>query len=136
MNEKKTVAIACEGPSGLDGDVSDHFGHATHFVVAEVAGGEVLSARVVAAAPHGEGGPGAPALMAQLKANIVILGGLGPRAADMLSSLGIEVVGGVRGNAGEALRAWVAGTLGQGNSSCPGHAAGGHECGGHHHHHE
>lgn len=135
MSSNRLVAIACEGPEGLAGDVCGHFGHAPFFVVADLDGKSVRSTRLVAAPGHdghGEGGCSMPQFVRQLGAQTLIVGGMGARAAQMLASFGIDVVGGVAGNAGKALEALAAGSLAKGDSSCSGHGGEGHSCGHHH----
>jgi predicted Fe-Mo cluster-binding NifX family protein len=58
---------------------------------------------------------------------------MGAKAAEMLTASGIEVIGGVSGNAGEALAALAAGALQKGDSSCAGQGSAGHTCGHQHH---
>lgn len=127
----RSIAIACEGPEGLAGDVSRHFGHTPHFVVAALDGPTVLATTLVASPGHGEG-CSMPQFVGELGVGAVVVGGLGAGAAHRLSALGVEVIGGVSGNAGEALRALAAGTLERGDATCSGHGAAGHRCGHHH----
>jgi predicted Fe-Mo cluster-binding NifX family protein len=134
MSNTKVVAIACEGPEGLGTNISGHFGHTPFFVVAELDGPRVLSTKVVQSFGHGEGDCSMPHFIQQLGAHALVAGGMGARAAGMLSELGIEVIGGASGNAGEALRAYAAGSLAKGNPTCTEHGHHGHGCG--HHHHE
>lgn len=132
MPSIRKVAVACEGPEGLAGNVNAHFGHTPFFVVAELDGAKILSTKVVASPGHGEGGCSMPQFVQQLGAHTLIVGGMGARAADMLTASGIEVVGGASGNAGAALDALAAGSLEKGDSSCSGHGGEGHTCGHHH----
>src|SRR5512138_3578599 len=106
MSEHRTVAVACASAEGLSGDVSGHFGHTPFFVVAELAGGEVVATRTLASPGHGPG-CGMPAFVGGLGASVVLVGGLGPGARNGLGARGIAVVAGVRGNAGAALRAFA-----------------------------
>ncbi len=132
MNQHRTVAIACTSADGLAGDVSGHFGHTPYFVVAELAGGEVIAARTVSSPGHGPG-CGMPAFVGGLGASVVLVGGIGPGARNGLGARGIAVVPGVSGNAGAALRAFASGTLltDEREAGCGGHGHGG-SCGHHH----
>lgn len=132
MSGNKIVAVACETERGLRGDVCAHFGHAPYFVFAEVAGAEVVSSRLVVPPVHGEGPCTMPEFIRQAGAAAVVVGGLGARAQAMLQAMGIEVFGGITGNAGEALAALARDVLAKGDSTCPGHGDGEHTCGGHH----
>src|ERR1035437_7527453 len=55
MEISKFVAVACDSAEGVAGDVSGHFGRTPFFVVAELAGDQVVSSRAVASPGHGEG---------------------------------------------------------------------------------
>jgi predicted Fe-Mo cluster-binding NifX family protein len=127
MSKGKIVAVACEANTGLEGNVSGHFGHTPIFVVAEIADGKVLTTKVVRSPGHGEGACSMPGFVQQLGAQALIVGGLGAGASNGLSAFGIEVIGGVSGNAGEALRAMAEGNLASGDSTCHGQG-GGHVC--------
>ncbi|MBI5549328.1 MAG: NifB/NifX family molybdenum-iron cluster-binding protein [Deltaproteobacteria bacterium] len=133
-SNSRVVAVACEEGTGLQSAVSGHFGHTPFFVVAEISDGQVGAARTVASPGHGEGGCSMPQFVQQLGVRAVVVGGLGARAAALLEAFGVEVIGGITGNAGEALRALAAGRLAGGDPRCSGHGGGGHSCG--HHHHE
>lgn len=130
MESTKTVAIACESATGLAGDVSGHFGHTPFFVVATIAGGQVASSRIVASPGHGPG-CGMPGFVHSLAVTSVIVGGIGPGAVNGLARLGIEVIAGISGNAGDAIKSYAAGSLVAGSTGCHGHGHGGHGHGGH-----
>lgn len=130
MDSSKTVAIACETAAGLGGDVSGHFGHSPFFVVATIVGGQVTTSRTVASPGHGSG-CSMPGFVQSLGASAVLVGGIGPGAVNGLGRCGIDVVAGVSGNAGEALKSYAAGTLVAGTPGCQGHGHGGHGHGDH-----
>lgn len=127
MENTKIVAVACESATGLTGDVSGHFGHTPYFVVATLAGGQVASSRIVASPGHGPG-CGMPSFVHSLEVTSVIVGGIGAGAVNGLARCGIEVIAGISGNAGDALKSYAAGTLVAGTSGCHGHGNG---CGHH-----
>ncbi len=128
MDTTSTIAIACDSADGLAGNVSGHFGHTPYFVVAELAGGAVVSSRTLASPGHGPG-CGMPAFVGQRGVAAVLVGGIGPGAINGLGARGIEVVAGVTGNAGAALAAFAKGTLITGEPGCHGHGGG---CSHHH----
>jgi predicted Fe-Mo cluster-binding NifX family protein len=128
MSEQKNVAIACASADGLAGDVSGHFGHTPYFVVAELAGDQILACRTVASPGHGEG-CSMPAFVGSLGVGTVVVGGIGAGAVNGLGTRGIEVIAGARGNAGEALAAFARGTLLGGQPGCGGHGSHGSGCG-------
>lgn len=128
MDRSKTVAIACDSPAGLAGEVSGHFGHTPCFVIAEISSGKVTASRAVASPGHGEG-CSMPGFVHGLGASAVIVGGIGGGAVSGLAARGIEVIAGASGNAGQALQAYAAGALTSGEPGCHDHGAHGHGCG-------
>ncbi len=127
MNNLGTIAVACESPDGLAGNVSQHFGHTPYFIVAELADGQMVASRLVTSPGHGEG-CSMPAFVASLGVGAVIVGGIGAGAINGLRARGIEVAAGVTGNAATALRAFASGTLPKGEPGCGGHGSHGHSC--------
>ena len=116
----------------LDGNVFGHFGHSEEFKIYEVDGGEVKSAEVVAAPANGHGA--LAGFLASLGADALICGGIGMGARVALAEAGITVYGGVEGNADEAVKAFISGTLAfDPDAACShhGHGEEGHSCGSH-----
>lgn len=80
------IAIAKNGDV-----VSEHFGHAKEFLVVNVENQKEIS-REIAIPPEGEHIPGAmPRWIASLGANLLITGGIGQRASQMLRDGGVDV---------------------------------------------
>jgi predicted Fe-Mo cluster-binding NifX family protein len=131
MDRSKFVAVACESAEGLAGEVGGHFGHTPFFVIAELAGGEIVSSRAVASPGHGEG-CSMPNFVHSLGVDSVIVGGIGNGAVNGLAARGIEVIAGVAGNVGDVLKSYASGRLIGGEPGCHGH--GGHGGCGHHQH--
>lgn len=130
--DRRTAAGALKGsPAGrqaeggvrrialpVDGDtVSTHFGHSPEFAVFDVRGSAITSNSTVTPPPHS---PGAlPAWLKETGVDVVIAGGMGHRAVDMLESSGIEVVTGAPpGRPEDLVKAFLAGTLKTGNNVC------------------
>jgi predicted Fe-Mo cluster-binding NifX family protein len=108
----RTIAIAAEDEKGLDGEVSHHFGRCAAYTLAEVQGGKVISTRVqpnpfVAAHQPGQ----MPVFIRDLGANVILAGGMGPRAVDMFHQFGIEVATGAVGRVGSVLEAYLEGKV-------------------------
>lgn len=92
-----------------NGTVFQHFGHTEQFKVYEVIDGAVVKAQVVDTNGSGHG-----ALADFLSANgvdVLICGGIGGGAQVALASAGIKLYGGVSGNADDAVKALLVGTL-------------------------
>ncbi|MBQ3076378.1 MAG: NifB/NifX family molybdenum-iron cluster-binding protein [Clostridia bacterium] len=120
-----------------NGEIFQHFGHTEQFKLYDVKEGTVIAEEIVATAGSGHG-----ALASFLKEKGVcrlICGGIGGGAKDALKEAGIELYNGVSGNADEAVKALLAGTLvSDPNAECDHHAHGEHhghhDCGEHGHH--
>lgn len=119
-----------------DGEVFQHFGHTEKFNLYEIEDNQiqVITTVSVNGTAHG-------ALANTLKncnADTLICGGIGAGAQRALAENDIKLYGGVTGNADQAVKDLLAGTL-QYNPDvkCNHHHHGegeGHTCGGHHHH--
>ena len=109
--------------------IYQHFGHTAQFKVYHAECGEVLSSQVVDTFGSGHG-----ALAGFLKAfhvDVLICGGIGAGARMALAQAGIQLFGGVQGDADEAVEAFLAGELSYNpNVQCSHHGAG-HTCGSH-----
>ncbi|NMC68909.1 MAG: P-loop NTPase [Myxococcales bacterium] len=106
----RRIAVACEDDRGLDGQVSGHFGRCPAYTVVEVQDGRIKGARVEANPHFHNHQPGAmPVFVRGLGADVVIAGGMGPRAIDMFGEYGIEVVTGAVGNVRRVVEAYLRG---------------------------
>jgi predicted Fe-Mo cluster-binding NifX family protein len=107
------IAVASDDDRGLAAGVSAHFGRCPAYTLAEVQGDEIRSHRVVVNPHFEQHVPGAvPQFLSGLEADVVLAGGMGPRAVAMFTSLGIEVATGIRGSVADAIRAWLGGARG------------------------
>ena len=105
------VAVACD-----DTMVSPHFGRCDRYLIAEVEGADIRLLQWLDNPGHE---PGAlPELMRQLGVAVVVAGGAGPRAQQLLAGHGIDLIVGVSGDALEALQALAQGALQSGESAC------------------
>lgn len=120
------------------GEIFQHFGHTPQFKVYEVRDGEIVSAEVY---NTGSSGHGALAgLLGGMGAQVLICGGIGGGAQMALANAGIQLFGGVSGDADDAVEAFLAGQLAYNpNVRCnhhdhhhgEGHTCGDHGCGSH-----
>jgi len=111
MSEAKIIAIAAEDSRGLDGEVSAHFGRCPFYVLVKANGSTETEFQVVVANPHFESHqPGMmPRFIRGLGANVIIAGGMGPRAIGMFHDFGIDVATGASGTVEDALGAYLRG---------------------------
>jgi len=93
-----------------DGRIPNHLGHCESFLFVHVEGGEVLSERELPNPGHGPGGP-PPRFVASQGADCVLAWGMPPHAQGLFAEAGIRVQLGATGDAREAVRAFLAGTL-------------------------
>ena len=92
-----------------NGEVFQHFGHTEQFKLYEVSGGKLLHTQVVDT--NGSGHGALAGLLAQLGVDTLICGGIGGGAQAALAEANIRLIGGVQGNADEAVQAFLNGTL-------------------------
>ena len=123
-----------------NGQIFQHFGHTEQFKVYTVEGNKILSAEVIDT--NGSGHGALAGLLSQLDVDVLICGGIGGGAQMALAQAGIQLYGGVTGNADKAVESFVAGNLAYDpDAKCDhhdhhhdeDHACGEHGCGGEHH---
>jgi len=125
----KRIAFSCEDGNGLNSKMSMHFGRCPFFTLVDVEEGKLTNAQVVANPAFENHVPGAvPEFIRDQKVNMMIAGGMGPKAIDMFAGFGIEVATGVGGKVEKVLNAYLEGRV-QGTAPCE-HDHG-DSCGGH-----
>ena len=93
-----------------DGQVFQHFGHTEQFMLYEAEDGEIKNRTLMDTNGNGHGA--LAGFLAQNGAEVLICGGIGGGAQMALREAGIRLFGGVSGSADEAVKAFLAGTLG------------------------
>ena len=117
-----------------NGNIFQHFGHTQMFKVYDVQDGKVVSSGVVDT--NGSGHGALAGVLTALQADVLICGGIGGGAQMALAAAGIQLFGGVSGNADAAVEAFLAGALAYNpNVKCNHHGEHhheeGHQCGSH-----
>jgi predicted Fe-Mo cluster-binding NifX family protein len=108
----KKIALACEDNKGLNGQISQHFGRCPSYLIVDVEGNEIKKSDIISNPYYDNHIPGmVPKFISEQGVNVMIAGGMGPRAIDMFSNFGIEVVTGAIGNAGNVLKAYLQGEI-------------------------
>jgi predicted Fe-Mo cluster-binding NifX family protein len=108
----KRIAVACEDNQGLDSQISQHFGRCPYYLILDVEGDEIVKTDTVANPYYTQHTPGmVPQFINEQEAHVMIAGGIGPRAIDLFVSLGLEVVSGIAGNAGDIVQAYLKGEV-------------------------
>ena len=116
------IAIAKDGNR-----VSEHFGHCEGYAIFDVENTVIFRQDDLANPGHEPGR--LPAFLSGHGVNLVIAGGMGPRAIELFERNGIAVILGVSGNVEYVAQDYIAGRLETGESSChhgTDHCDGGH----------
>lgn len=118
-----------------NGQIFQHFGHTELFKVYDVENGQIVNSVVIPT--NGSGHGALAAFLSQLRADVLICGGIGGGARGALMEAGIMLYPGVIGMADDAVKALASGTLQfNPNTVCNHHHEGGeHSCGSCSHHH-
>jgi predicted Fe-Mo cluster-binding NifX family protein len=114
----KRIAFSCENDQGLQSEMSMHFGRCPHFTLVDVEGKEVKEIKVVANPAFSNHVPGVvPKFISEQNVNVMVAGGMGPKAIDMFNGFGIEVATGVGGLVENVLNAYLEGKV-KGTEAC------------------
>ena len=90
--KKGKIAIPSDGSGGLDGHRAGHFGHCDVFTLVDVEGGKITNVTTAPNQEHSEGGCLVPVnILANLKVDALIVGGMGMRPLMGFNDVGIEV---------------------------------------------
>jgi len=123
-----------------NGQIFQHFGHTESFKVYDVQDGKVVDSRVVDT--NGTGHGALAILLSEANVDVLICGGIGGGAQIALAQAGIQLYGGVAGDADAAVEAFLKQELAYNPDVKCNHHGEGHEhhegCGGHgegHEHH-
>lgn len=108
------IAVASD-----NGKVTEHFGHCESFLLFEVKNGEILARETVANPGHRPGY--LPNFLAGRGVNVIISGGMGGGAVAIFNERNVEVIVGARGDAEEAVNAYMKGMLQSTGSICHEH---------------
>ena len=123
-----------------NGAVFQHFGHTEQFKVYDVEDGKIRSSEIIDT--NGSGHGALAGVLTALNADVLICGGIGGGAQMALQAAGIQLFGGVAGDADKAVEAFLAGGLAynpevkcdhHNHEHGEGHTCQSHGCGGGHH---
>lgn len=92
-----------------NGRIFQHFGHTEQFKIYDVADGKVTGEQVVDT--NGSGHGALAGFLAGQGVDVLICGGIGGGAQMALAEAGIKLYGGVEGEADQAVKAFLEGTL-------------------------
>jgi predicted Fe-Mo cluster-binding NifX family protein len=102
------IAVTADFDNGLDSPVSGHFGHCKAFIVSTVKDGEIIGVESVLNGAHSSCSEPVDKL-ASMGVNVLITLGMGMRPYMHAQQVGLTVVKGGGGTAGEAIRLYIEG---------------------------
>jgi predicted Fe-Mo cluster-binding NifX family protein len=112
------IAFASEEKTGLDGQISMHFGRCPFYTFVDMDGDKVKAWQVVDNPYFGNHVSGkVPEFIHSQKADVMIAGAMGPRAIDFFDGYGIEVITGAFGKIKDILEAYLRGEI-RGAGAC------------------
>ena len=113
-----------------NGEIFQHFGHTEQFKLYDVENGEIKQTQIVDT--NGQGHGALASFLTNAGVEVLICGGIGGGARTALAAAGIQLFGGVNGNADEAVKNYIAGNLNYNPEVHCSHHEHGHSCGDHH----
>ncbi len=126
--KEQTGTIVIAAATDEDGNVSGHFGHCECFTIYTLENGSLQNR--VTVKPEGGGHAAMAGFLKDRNVNVVICGGIGGPAMQMMMEAGILVVPGMQGDVDVAVAAYLDGSAGASYDSncdhlaCPGHEEG------------
>jgi len=105
------IAIAMDGTR-----VSAHFGHCEKYAIFNANDGMISRGEDLDSPGHEPGK--LPRFLAEQNVELIIAGGMGPRAIDLFCQNGIEVILGASGDVDAVAEAYIRGDLTTGESTC------------------
>jgi len=108
------IAVAME-----NGNVCEHFGHAPAYVIYTVKEGNIVSKEELTNPGHTPGF--LPKWMSGMGIDVIIAGGMGPRAVELFKEQGVTPIIGAKGPVEEVVQKYCEGSLKTGQSTCNHH---------------
>ncbi|MBE3584649.1 NifB/NifX family molybdenum-iron cluster-binding protein [Desulfofundulus thermocisternus] len=93
------------------GRVNQHFGRSEEFVIFEMSGQEIKGRETISTVTLQHNHEGLAELFKSKGVEVLILGGVGPRAIQALQQYGLRVITGASGDVEEVARAYARGEL-------------------------
>jgi predicted Fe-Mo cluster-binding NifX family protein len=110
---KKKIAVAVDDAGELHAQVSAHFGRCPFYTIVEISDNTVVHSQTVENpfyGSHGEPGQ-VPSFIKSQGAEVIIAGGMGPRAIGFFNDFGIEVVTGTSGTVDAVIQGYMGGAI-------------------------
>jgi len=107
------IAIATDDNMGVDAVLSHHFGRCPYYIVVDVDDKEIKNVEAVKNPfyeSHGQTGD-VPTFIQSLGADVIISGGMGPKAISFFQQLGIQALTGASGIVGDIIKNYMSGQI-------------------------
>jgi len=108
------IGVAAESNKGLDAEVSMHFGRCPYYAIVEADRGEIKQPVEIIANPYASshGQPGqVPSFLKEQGIDVIIAGGMGPRAMGFFNQYGIKAITEGEGRVKEVVKGFLKGEL-------------------------
>ncbi|MGE4572039.1 MAG: NifB/NifX family molybdenum-iron cluster-binding protein [Candidatus Izemoplasmatales bacterium] len=99
--------------------VTEHFGHCDYFIVYEIENKEIIGSFLIKNPPHQKGH--LPKFLKENGIDVVIAGGIGAMAVNLLEELNIQVIMNVCGHADEVIKKYINNELKSNGEPCSDH---------------
>jgi predicted Fe-Mo cluster-binding NifX family protein len=127
------IALATDDNMGSDAVVSQHFGRCPYYIVVDIDEKEIKDIKAVKNPfyeSHGQPGE-VPNFIHSLGVDVIISGGMGPKAIGFFQQLGIQAFTGASGTVGDVIKNYMSGQI-DGAVPCSDHSSS-HHIGTHEH---
>jgi len=116
------IAFASEDNQGLQGSLSAHFGRCPYYTIVDVEDNTASNVEVIDNPYFNSHVPGVvPQFIKEQGAQVMVAGGMGPRAIELFNQFGIEAITtGIQGSLEAILNAYLRGEI-NGATGCEHH---------------
>lgn len=108
--------------------VDEHFGHCEYYTVFTVENNEIVKSEIMESPQTCGCKSGIAPILAEKGITVMLAGGIGMGAINVLNSVGIDVVRGCSGNVNEVASNWLNGKINDSGETCSHHHNDGHQC--------
>ncbi|MGC8721132.1 MAG: NifB/NifX family molybdenum-iron cluster-binding protein [Caldisericaceae bacterium] len=106
------ICFTSDEQKGIDSTMSYHFGHCPYFVIVDVEGNVVKNVESIPNTLADEHNAGdLPLFMKERNINVIITGGMGPKAQDFFKDYGITPITGAYGKVKDVLEEYLQGKV-------------------------
>jgi predicted Fe-Mo cluster-binding NifX family protein len=96
--------------------VSAHFGRCPSYTIAEIYNNAIKTKETIDNPGHEPGR--IPEFLNSIGVNVIIAGGMGPRAVGFFQDFNIKVIVGISGNVDDVIQSYLSGNLVSGETTC------------------